>query len=82
MAKGWWIIKGLILQFHLDNAKERSLQRLKEQRPKPIDFIVRDLLLGDSIPPGTDPPYQIFQDLNLAEVHALREDILEYQVRL
>lgn len=66
-------------QFHLENAKARASQRLREGREKPIDLLARDILLGDSLPVGPDPPYKIFDAMPLSEVRDIREEILEYQ---
>lgn len=70
------------MQFHLENAKARSEHRLKQNRARPIDFLVRDLLLGNVMDIGGSPPYDVFKNLTLPEVQDLREDILEYQVTL
>jgi len=72
----------LILQFHLENAKNRATQRLREGREKPIDLLARDLMLGDTFPVGDAVPYLIFDDMPLSEVKEIREEILEYQVYL
>ena len=70
------------MQFHLENAKARATQRLREGREKPIDLLARDLMLGDTFPVGDAPPYLIFDDMPLSEVNDIREEILEYQVPL
>ena len=70
----------LCAQFHLENAKARSLHRIKEGRAKPIDFLVRDLLLGDSLEIGLAAPYEAFRNLKLSDVQTLKEDLLEFQV--
>lgn len=69
------------LQFHLENAKARASQRLREDREKPIDLLARDILLGDTFPCGLDPPYAMFAAMPLSEVRDIREEILEYQVK-
>lgn len=66
-------------QFHLENAKARARHRLKEGRAKPVDLLVRDLMLGSEFEVGAAPPYTVFQDLTLADATELQEDILEYQ---
>lgn len=68
------------MQFHLENAKARASQRLREGREKPIDLLARDILLADSFPCGRDPPYMMFAAMPLSEVKDIREEIVEYQV--
>ena len=69
------------MQFHLENAKARARHRLKEGRAKPVDFLVRDLMLGSEFEVGSEPPYSIFQGLTLSDATELEEDIMEYQAR-
>ena len=69
-----------VLQFHLENAKARARHRLQEGRQKPVDLLVRDLILGEEFDVGSEPPYSVFNGLSLPEVQELEEDILEYQV--
>lgn len=40
-----------------------------EGREKPIDFLVRDLMLGEEFEVGAEEPYKVFESLTLAEVH-------------
>ena len=76
------VARACILQFHLENAKARASQRLREDRAKPIDLLARDILLWDVFPVGEEPPYKMFDSMPLSEVKDIREEILEYQVGL
>ena len=68
------------MQFHLENAKARASQRIREDRAKPIDLLARDILLWELFPVGDEPPYKMFDSMPLSEVKDIREEILEYQV--
>ena len=68
------------MQFHLENAKARASQRMREDRAKPIDLLARDILLWDMFTVGEEPPYKMFDSMPLSEVRDIREEILEYQV--
>lgn len=68
-------------QFHLDQAKIRTRQRLSEGRAKPVDVIVQTLYFPDDFEAeaGADP-YTVMRGLTLAELRDLRADVEDYQV--
>ena len=69
------------LQFHLEQAKMRTRQRLSEGRAKPVDVIVQTLYFPDDFEAeaGADP-YTVMRGLTLAELRDLRADVEDYQV--
>lgn len=69
------------VQFHLDQAKMRSTQRLREGRGKPCDVVAKDLHLADLFDMEAAPPYAVFAGLTLMEMRELHEDIELWQVR-
>jgi Conserved mid region of cactin len=66
-------------QFHLDQARMRTQQRLQEGRAKPIDIVAKNLFVGGEIDVDVDEPYTVFNGLTLHEVQELVEDIQTYQ---
>jgi Conserved mid region of cactin len=70
------------VQFHLEQAKARTQQRLREGRPKPIDIIVRNLYFPDDVDADGADPYEIAKSLTLPELRGLADDVQDYQVRL
>ena len=70
------------MQFHLEQAKARTQQRLREGRPKPIDVIVRNLYFPDDVDADGADPYEIAKSLTLPELRGLADDVQDYQVRL
>jgi Conserved mid region of cactin len=69
-------------QFHLEQAKARTQQRLREGRPKPIDVIVRNLYFPDDVDADGADPYEIAKSLTLPELRGLADDVQDYQVHL
>ena len=69
------------MQFHLEQAKARTQQRLREGRPKPIDIIVRNLYFPDDVDADGADPYEIAKSLTLPELRGLADDVQDYQVR-
>lgn len=67
-------------QFHLEQAKMRSQQRLREGRPKPIDTIVQNLYFPDDLDAEGADPYTVARELTLPELRELRADVQDYQV--
>jgi len=63
--------------FHLANAVKRSEIRLSEHRAKPIDVLVKNILLGGQFGLDTSAPYRVFADLNLEECEELCKEIAE-----
>lgn len=70
------------VQFHLEQAKARTQQRLREGRPKPIDAIVRNLYFPDDVDADAADPYEVAKSLTLPELRELADDVQDYQVRL
>lgn len=69
-----------IAQFHLENAKARAQQRMREGRAKPIDQLVVNLFLMEEFDAAMATPYSIFMGLSLQEVEELCDDIKGMQV--
>lgn len=67
-------------QFHLEQAKARSVRRLREGRARPIDTLARNLHLVDEFGVEFLEPTAVFQGLTLADLQQLKEDALQYQV--
>lgn len=67
------------MQFHLEQAKMRTLQRLQEGRAKPIDVLAKNLHLAEGYEVDSEAPYQLFGGLTLHEIRELVTDIKEYQ---
>lgn len=65
-------------QFHLEQAVQRSLQRLREGRPRPIDTLVKTLHLGAEFDIDAEEPYHVFGGMLLREMAELREDLDEF----
>lgn len=65
--------------FHLEQAKARTQQRLREGRPKPIDVIVRNLYFPDDMDADAADPYEVAKSLALPELRELTEDVQDYQ---
>lgn len=68
------------MQFHLEQAKARTQQRLGEGRPKPIDVIVRNLYFPDDVDADAADPYEVAKSLTLPELLELADDVQDYQV--
>ena len=68
-------------QFHLENAKKRAQQRLREGRAKPVDVLAANLFLMEEFDADLAAPYSVFVGLSLPEVEELRDDIKGFQVR-
>lgn len=68
------------VQFHLEQAKARTQQRLREGRPKPIDVIVRNLYFPDDMDADAADPYEVAKSLTLPELRELTDDVQNYQV--
>ncbi|KAL7750829.1 hypothetical protein RI367_003786 [Sorochytrium milnesiophthora] len=72
--------------FHLEQAKRRAEIRVKEGRAKAIDVLALNLQLAENpdmvdqhgFEVDTEEPYKILNDLTLAEVRELRDDIQLY----
>lgn len=69
------------LQFHLETAKKRAQQRMREGRAKPIDALAINLFLMEEFDVNMTAPYSVFIGLALDEVEELCDDIKGYQVR-
>ena len=67
-------------QFHLENAKKRAQQRLREGRAKPVDVLAANLFLMEEFDADLAAPYSVFVGLSLPEVEELRDDIKGFQV--
>lgn len=78
------LLTGSVLarQFHLETAKQRAQQRMREGRAKPIDALAVNLFLMEEFDVNMTAPYSVFIGLSLHEVEDLRDDIKGYQVRL
>lgn len=57
---------------------QRSQQRLREGRPRPIDLLVKALHLTQEFDMDPGEPYHVFAGLLLREVKDLRRDIDEF----
>ena len=68
------------LQFHLENAKKRAQQRLREGRARAIDVLAANLHLMEEFDANVTTPYSVFNGLSLAETRELGDDIKGYQV--
>lgn len=68
-------------QFHLETAKKRAQQRMREGRAKPIDALAINLFLMEEFDVNMTAPYSVFIGLALDEVEELCDDIKGYQVR-
>ena len=69
------------VQFHLETAKRRAQQRMREGRAKPIDALAVNLFLMEEFDVNTTAPYSVFIGLSLEDVEELLDDIKGYQVR-
>lgn len=65
-------------QFHLQQAVQRSQQRLRDGRPRPIDALVKTLHLGDEFSIEAEEPYHMFAGMLLREMAQVREDMDEF----
>lgn len=68
-------------QFHLDMARQRAEQRLREGRAKPIDVLAANLFLSAEFDPSVAAPYAVFEGLQLGDVRDLADDIRGMQAR-
>lgn len=68
-------------QFHLDMARQRAEQRLREGRAKPIDVLAANLFLSAEFDPSVSAPYAVFEGLQLGDVRDLTDDIRGMQAR-
>ncbi len=68
-------------QFHLENAKKRAQQRLREGRAKPIDVLAANLHLMEEFDVNVTTPYSVFAGISLSECRELADDIKGYQAR-
>ena len=68
------------LQFHLETAKKRAQQRMREGRAKPIDALAINLFLMEEFDVNMTAPYSVFIGLTLDDVEELCDDIKGYQV--
>ena len=68
-------------QFHLDMARQRAEQRLREGRAKPIDVLAANLFLSTDFDPSVAAPYAVFEGLQLGDVRDLADDIRGMQAR-
>ena len=68
-------------QFHLDMARQRAEQRLREGRAKPIDVLAANLFLSAEFDPSVSAPYAVFEGLQLGDVRDLADDIRGMQAR-
>ena len=68
-------------QFHLDMARQRAEQRLREGRAKPVDVLAANLFLSAEFDPSVSAPYAVFEGLQLGDVRDLTGDIRGMQAR-
>ncbi|BDA46670.1 probable cactin [Coccomyxa sp. Obi] len=66
-------------EFHLETAKRRAQQRMREGRAKPIDALAVNLFLMEEFDVNMTAPYSVFIGLSLEDVEELRDDIKGYQ---
>ncbi len=69
------------VQFHLDMARQRAEQRLREGRAKPIDVLAANLFLSAEFDPSVSAPYAVFEGLQLGDVRDLADDVRGMQAR-
>ncbi|EIE19628.1 hypothetical protein COCSUDRAFT_67727 [Coccomyxa subellipsoidea C-169] len=66
-------------EFHLETAKKRAQQRMREGRAKPIDALAINLFLMEEFDVNMTAPYSVFIGLTLDDVEELCDDIKGYQ---
>jgi hypothetical protein len=64
-------------QFHLEQASTRSLTRLQEGRPKPVDLISSCMLPLEGIGPAEKDPNEVIGRLGLYQLRELKRDLAE-----
>lgn len=69
------------MQFHLEQAKQRATNRLREQRPKAIDLLARTVHLAEEFGIDAEPPYALFDRLTLTEIRELARGIQDFKAR-
>lgn len=67
-------------EFHLEQAKMRAKQRIRDGRPHPIDILTANLHLAEEFDVGADEPYKAFVGLSLQEVQELHASVMSMQV--
>lgn len=67
-------------EFHLEQAKMRAKQRIRDGRPHPIDILTANLHLAEEFDVGADEPYKAFNGLSLQEVQELHASVMSMQV--
>ncbi|DBA94110.1 hypothetical protein WJX77_004695 [Trebouxia sp. C0004] len=65
--------------FHLEQAKARAKQRIRDGRSQPIDILTANLHLAAEFDVGAEEPYKVFTGLSLQEVQELHAAILSMQ---
>ncbi|KAK9791828.1 hypothetical protein WJX73_003147 [Symbiochloris irregularis] len=66
-------------EFHLEQAKQRAINRLREQRPKAIDLLARTIHLAEEFGIDAEPPYALFDRLTLTEIRDLARGIQDFK---
>lgn len=67
-------------EFHLEQAKMRAKQRIRDGRPHPIDILTANLHLAEEFDVGADEPYKAFEGLSLQQVQELHASVMSMQV--
>lgn len=65
-------------EFHLEQAKAKSQQRLGEGRPKPIDRLAHTIFLMEGADPQEEPT-SLISGLSLRQLKDLRDDVANFQ---
>ncbi|KAL3159310.1 hypothetical protein ABBQ32_011264 [Trebouxia sp. C0010 RCD-2024] len=66
-------------EFHLEQAKMRAKQRIRDGRPHPIDILTANLHLAEEFDVGADEPYKAFEGLSLQQVQELHASVISMQ---
>ena len=69
-------------EFHLEQAKARAQQRIRDGRAHAIDGLIANLHLAEEFDIGAEEPYKVFEGLSLPEMQDLHAAICQMQVRL
>ena len=68
-------------EFHLEQAKARAQQRIRDGRPQPIDGLIANLHLAEEFDINAEEPYKVFEGLSLPDVRELHAAVCAMQVR-
>ncbi|KAI7846452.1 hypothetical protein COHA_000063 [Chlorella ohadii] len=65
-------------EFHLEQAKQRTQQRLAAGRPKPVDRLAHGLFVLEDVDPLMDDPTSVITGRTLRELTELKEDVAAF----